>query len=812
MNEQSLPSARSENRAVAPREEAGYGRPVEQPWPEVLEAEDEGVPWHRYVSALFRYKWLVVLGLVLGLAGAVGVWRFVSPDYVAQGSLWVQSNDARGGDRGPIASEGLLQASAWVDLLRSYAVLDTVVRQEKLYLRPARPGDIELFDEFEVSERFAPGSYTLEVTELGERARLMRSDVQVDAGEPGDTLGEPVGFQLPVPSDLSPDRQVEFALVTPRDAARALRESLTAQMDRQGTFIRLELRGKAPERIARVLNGVMERHVELAAELKRGNLDERTRTLERQLEYVETELRNAERELEDFRVRTITLPSDDATPIQPGLEMTRDPVYSSFFEMKVELEQVRRDRERLEEVLQQQPDSGIRVEALELIPSVDDSPELQEALTELLNARTERRTLLERYTSDYPPVRELDQRIRTLERETVPSLIRPLLQQLRFEERTLENRIASAGGDLSEIPPRSIEEARLRRRVDIAQQLYTDLRSRYEEASLARSSSIPDVRILDRATVPEVPSNDQRLRMMLMVVLGGLGAGLVGALFLDQVDPRVRYLNDLDRELGLTILGAIPRIPEGNGKKGARKEAEAFEAFRDLRTSLTYAYGSAGPVLVTISSPAAGEGKSTVTANLGVAFAKLGKRTLVVDADTRRGNLHRSVGGERSPGLMEYLTGTAEGQEVLQSTEFENLYLIGSGARLSNSPELLSTNNMARMVAALKERFDVIIVDSPPLGAGSDAYVLSSLTGNLLLVLRSDRTKKDFAAAKLEPVSRLPVRIVGAVLNDYRPKGPGQYSYYSYGYGHYLPGYEAGRKDAEKKEQAPPRTVKDPAT
>ncbi|MFW6010858.1 MAG: GumC family protein, partial [Gemmatimonadota bacterium] len=757
--------------------------------PAPFEEEDEGIPLRRYLLAVRRYKWIVLASLVLGLAGAYGAWQSVSPDFRAQGSLWVQAEDD---ERGPIASEGLLSSSAWIDLLRSYTVLDSVVIEHKLYLRPGDPEDLPLFDGFELADQFAPGSYRLVVSEDGDRLELRRDENVVQAAAVGDSVGGEVGFRWrPPPEEMVAEREVPFRVVTPRDAARTLSEDLTAEMDQQGVFIQLDLQGKDAERISSVLNAVMERHVDVAADLKRGNLDERTAILQEQLERVENELRTAERELESFRVQTITLP-DESSPIQPGLEMTRDPVFGRYFDMQVERDELRRDRERLESVLEAQPDSGIQVEALELVPSVESSSQLQESLDDLVEARTERRVLRLRYTEEHPPVQDLTERIRRLEQETIPSQVREVIEQLESEEQQLTDRIDSSGVELSEIPTRTIEEARLRRRVAIAENLYTELRNRYEEASLAEASSIPDVRILDRPTMPEVPVNDQRMRLAMMVLAGFVGAGLAVTVLLERFDPRVRYPDQVQEEFGLPILGTIPRIRDG--RRSDESLHAAHEAFRDLRTSVDYAFGSAGPLITAVSAPGAGEGKTLVTANLAISFAEMGRRTLVVDGDTRRGDLHHLLGVDRKPGLTDFLTGSADEEEIVHPTDHENLFVVGSGSRLANSPELLSSGEMGRCLAGMRKAFDVILFDSPPLAAGSDALVLGSITGHLILVLRSGSTNREMAQARMERVERLPIRVLGAVLNDFRPEGIGPYKYY----GTYLPGYEVEVEDEEE--------------
>lgn len=758
------------------------------------EGEDGGFDWRRYASALLRFRWIVVVAVLLGTGATYLFWKRVreAPEYVSYGSLWLQPG---AGDQGPIVTEGLLQTTSWVDLLRSYSVLDSVVMQQRLYLVPATPGDLELFDRFQLGEQPVPGAYRIRVSEDGRQVVLQRNRVEVGRAAQGGRLGGGQGFIWTLPPRLAPGREVAFTVMTPRDAATVLRDQLTAQIDQRGSFIRLGLRGRDPERLAGVVNGVMERHVALAAELKRGHLDEQTEILERQLRLAEAELRDAERTLEDFRVRTITLPSEE-TAIQPGLEMTRGPVFQDFFQMRVEQEQLRRDRQRLEQVLEELPDSEFRIEAVELIPSVGSSSQLREVLASLVQARIEYRSLLQRYTAEHPLAREVADRIANFETNAIPALLAQLVRELRSEEDRLAARIASSGGDLSEIPPRAIEEARLRRRVAIAENLYTQLRGRYETSNLARASSLPDVRILDRAAVSRVPATDRRAGMAVVLFVGFLGAGLAGALMADRLDPRVRTPDEVSNVLGLTVLGIVPRIRGGNGRNGSGNMDQAREAFRGLRTNLEFAYGSAGPIVVTISSPGMEEGKTLVTSNLALCFAELGRRTVVIDGDTRRGNLHHALEGERKPGLTDFLASTSPPDRFIQPTAHPHLHFIGCGTQVANSPELLSSPRIGELLSELRKRYDVILFDSPPLGVGADALVLACLAANMVLLFRSESTHREYAQAKLEPLGRLPVRLLGAVLNDFKPDRLSSPFYHRY-YGNYLPGYETGTEEPE---------------
>jgi tyrosine-protein kinase Etk/Wzc len=186
--------------------------------------------------------------------------------------------------------------------------------------------------------------------------------------------------------------------------------------------------------------------------------------------------------------------------------------------------------------------------------------------------------------------------------------------------------------------------------------------------------------------------------------------------------------------------------------------------------------------MFTISSPGAGDGKSLVSSNLALSFAEAGYRTVLVDGDTRRGQLHAMFGANRRPGLLDYLGGDAPLDAVLRNSTHEKLTLIPCGTRRHRGPELLHSQAMLQLITDLRERFDVIIVDSPPLGAGVDPFVLGAATGNMVVVLRTGATDRKMAEAKLKLLERLPIRPLGAVLNDIRAQGVYRYYTYLYGY------------------------------
>jgi len=357
----------------------------------------------------------------------------------------------------------------------------------------------------------------------------------------------------------------------------------------------------------------------------------------------------------------------------------------------------------------------------------------------------------------------------------------------------LSTRIAGASRELQNIPSRTIEEMRLRRDVAVSENLYTTLQARYAEAKLAEAGAVPDVRVLDSAVVPLIPNSNTGPRLLFIVVAASMGFAVMVALLLDRLDRTFRYPEQATRELGLDIVGFVPTMRD-RGKRGPDPldAAQLVESFRSMRLHLQHLAQPDQPVLVTISSAGASEGKSLVASNLALAFADAGHRTLLIDGDVRRGGLHATFDVPQRPGLTEYLQGKAPLAQVVRpvASTSGSLAVLPRGTAIRRGPELLASQAFTRLVAELRPAYDAIIVDSAPLGAGMDAFALGATTGQMLIVLRAGVTDRRLASAKLKVLDRLPVAIAGAVLNDV--KAEGAYRYYSY-----LPGYdEAEEPDA----------------
>ncbi len=744
----------------------------------------QGLTPQRALLALRRFWWLILIAALLGVAGGFVAYRMVAPVYTAGAEILVSGE--REGNAQPIAADPLMQERALLDLLKSPEVVEPVVRRERLYLSYPR-GLAALFADFDLSADGARfGGYELALSGPDQWVLATAAGAEVDQGRIGDPIGAPVGFEWqPADAQLQGLEPVEFTVRQPREQAMAIRNTLLTTMNEAANFIRVSYSSKNPELAARVVNGLMDEFQTVAATLKEQELEADLSNLVIQLEAAKDSLYQVTQELESFRINTMSEPRPQAIATPGGTEMQRAPQQEEYRLLRSQLQDVQRQLAALRSIQADIGQGSVSTPRLESVERAAQSAEVRGLLTRLVQLRQERDDLLLRYTTQHPLVLDKDEDIQRIE-------------QMDREVSSLQARISQADQEMRRVPALMSREEQLVEEQARFRTLVNDLSNRRTLAEFAFRSSLADFQVLSEATIPQTPSSDKRLSFAAVAFVAFLGLGLAGALVLDRMDSRFRYPEDVTSGIGVDVLGMIPRV------SGSGTQSEVEEAFRDLRMRLMYAHGSAGPLMVVFSSPGPGEGKTLITANLALAFAKIGRRTLVIDADTRRGDLHRLMGEDRGVGLVDYLAGGSDGK-IIHRTEYENLFFMGSGTRLSRAPELLAGERIRHLFLRLKERYDVILVDAPPLGAGADAFHLATLTGSMALVLRAGESEKSMVEKKLQALAHLPVRVLGGILNDVSSAALKGYGYYSY----YLPGYEPGGEDDRVGEYVPALTTGD---
>jgi len=586
-----------------------------------------------------------------------------------------------------------------------------------------------------------------------------------------------IGFTIAAPP---PDESGTLYLTGREEAITGLIVALVVKPRDNTDVIDIGFTAGDPHRAQEVANRV-------AQVFRAGNAQAARQQARRRREFIETQVRFNDSLLVEARRAQTAFRAQEP---QSGVERAGDP--GTLFGLQARREELELERRQYTSLLgrMQDTNSVARRAALGNViaasPSIAANPVVSRLYEQLIRFENMRDSLT---TGDWaraatnPDV----QRLRPLIASSEASLIgavQSVVASLDARISVVRDFQARSVATARRLSTTQATEDALAEQVDNARRIADQLRVEYQKARIAEAVESGQVEIVDFAPLPDAPLGVGRSRTLAFGLLLALLLGGGSAFVADQLNGSVHRREDV-MQLGLPVLGIVPHA---NG--GSTEETEPIiEAMRGIRFNVLHSYGTAGPVIFTITSPGMREGKSFVASNLAVAFADAGHRTLLIDGDLRRGSLYRLLNTRRKPGLTDVLHGESSREDVIQTTSYAPLHFVACGTRTPDAPELLSSEGMARFIAGVRQTFSVVIVDSPPLGAGVDAYALGTVTGNMLVVVRLGTTNREVAEAKLDLLDRLPVRLLGTVLNDVRPDSAyTPYSYYMEGYG-----YEAER-------------------
>jgi len=452
--------------------------------------------------------------------------------------------------------------------------------------------------------------------------------------------------------------------------------------------------------------------------------------------------------------------------------------------------------------------------------TMGESPTLTALRQQLVELEVKLLGLQQKYADNYPEVIALKKQIEeingriereakktTLQENVQPNPLRDSLLMAQVEllkaeakREALRRLTSELESKLSQLPEKEMQYVNLQRDVQVAETLYTTLQQRLQEARIAEATTFGNVTAEEMAALPKDPIYPRKgLNYALGFILAVALAVVSGALA-EYFDDAIKSPADLERRCKITPLAIIPRF-ENNATRLVildSHRSHAAEAFRTLRSSLKFA-GLGKPLkTILITSPEPSEGKSTVSANLAVAFAQAGQKTLIIDADLRRPRVHENFNLDREVGLTTLLVGEASMEEVIKQTGIDNLYAITCGPIPPNPAELLESERMREVLEELKQKFDIIIVDSPLVMGMADSVILSSICDGTLIVTRYNVTSRSALNQARRMLENVKANILGAVLNemDVRRARYGGYYYYYYYYYYYEEGGEKRKRRA----------------
>lgn len=382
-------------------------------------------------------------------------------------------------------------------------------------------------------------------------------------------------------------------------------------------------------------------------------------------------------------------------------------------------------------------------------------------------------------------------------------------QALRSSVSELDGIINGYERQFNKLPKNIIEYARLKRETESLEKLYLAIENKYQEAMINEQSKPGNVILVDAARQATSPSKPNRAMIVAVGFILGLGISFGYVFVRSYFDNTVKTPEDIQNS-NATVLAWIPQI-EGIGNKGnndfefivAKKpDSIPSEAFRTLRTRLQFSKletSSCMKILVTSSAPQ--EGKTVVCVNLAGSFAQTNKKTLLIDCDLRKPRVHSVFGTNRYPGLIDYFFQQASLDEIIRRSDLSNLDYITAGTIPPNPAETLDSQTMKDFIALMSERYDVIIMDSPPIIAVTDSEILANLVDATILVVSAGTTEKDLMEKSVELLSGENSSLIGTVLNNFAYKN-GYGSYYKYYYYYSNPSKgDAGRLSGKQKKQ-----------
>lgn len=733
--------------------------PLSPPREPFFEQPEEELDLSRYLEILHRRRRLLLVSLAAGLIGAAVLYMISPKQYRASTLLLVERK-----------TPALLAAGVSVDV-----------------------------DSWADAQTFYPTQYRL-LQSRGLAERVVRNL---------NLVADPA-FNPPRSAPFSPtaaldDQQALAAL------ARKLQANLEVKPLRDTRLVEIAYTAPHPELAARIANGVAEAYIDWGVETRFASVGRASSFLASQIEALKREIQEKEAQLQAYSRRTdiVALDPNSNVTLQRLEGLNRD--YVEAVSQRIQKEA------RYKELMSSQE---------EAVADLVSGGLVGQLRAEQLKLERDYATKLNTFKPDWPAMQELKARIdkgRQHLQNVIQETVSNAREQAKAEyqaalrrEQSLAQELAKQKAEAMQLNSVAVEYNNLKVEVSTRRGLLDELLRKQAETEVSSrlgNSRESNILVVDRALPPAAAFRPSLKRNL---VLGGalglfLGIGLV--FVAEYLDRRVKSPEEVDRLVGLPVLATIPDVSAdggyaayGYGSKKAKGRASppadqglvielvphfhpklaAAEAYRTLRTALLLS-SAGGLRSVVISSAVAGEGKTVTAANLAVVLAQLGREVALVDGDLRRSRQHQIFSVSNRLGLANYLAGDAPTENIIFPTRIPKLSLIPAGPHPPNPAELLSSSLMSDLLTMLQQRFQFVVVDTPPVLPVTDASIVSAHCAGLVLCVGANQVLREELRSCWERLQVAGVRVLGVVVNRFRPE-LSRYGYGSYyaAYAHYV--------------------------
>lgn len=607
----------------------------------------------------------------------------------------------------------------------------------------------------------------------------------VEAGVTGEVQGD----DAPMSADQLEAR--EQALVN------IFLSKLQVEPVKYSALVRVFFKDTNPKLAARVANALAQNFIDQSLDRRLGAANYTKGYIEGRIEKIKAELLDAEEKLVEYAKENSIIRYDDRQSVM----MDRLTRYSqALADAEVRLEKTKAANVQFEE-------SGGDIHSAALNNEV--IRDLKKQLAALEAKYQEQLTV---YKPAYPAMKRLKQQIEESkiqiekEAERAGGSLNASYEQAAKEVQLLKNNMSSLTTELLDLQTINIQYNTLQRELDNKKKVFDALIEKYSKLNIVDELGANNIFIVDHAAIPRGHSEPSMRKNVMLGALIGLFLGIVIAFILESLDDTIKDADDFEQVAGMPVLGTIPleKLADARDSKDREKDSKLVamfshtepqsplaEAFRSMRTALLFSTTSGAPQVLMATSSMPSEGKSTILINMAITFSqKSNSRVLIIDADLRNPSLHRYLGLDNESGLSDYLTSSGNLTDVTQPTDVAGVFAISAGQIPPDPVELLSSPKMLELLAEVRERFDHIIIDTPPVVGLADALVVSDIVDATLMVATQGKTRKRQLTQALTLLRRAQAHLLGGVLNMVEVK---------HGYGYY---YGYGKDDQKRLQQS----------
>lgn len=555
--------------------------------------------------------------------------------------------------------------------------------------------------------------------------------------------------------------------------------NLTITPIRNSRLVDIRFASPDPKVAGTVANGIAKQYIEQNLEYKFLSTREAADWLGGQLGEQRKKLEESEQALQRYREQGNAVALEDRQNI----------VVQRLADLSTAYTQARTARIEKEALYNQLASLQNNRGALDSFPAVLSNTFIQGLKTQISDLQRQQAQLGEKLGENHPDMVKLASAIASTQAR-LDGEIGKVVQSVRSEflsaqaqERSLSNELETQKNDALALNRTGIEYSVLKREADSNKQIYEALMQRSKETGISGELKTSNIRVVDEAQLPRSPIRPRKFTNLVLGIFGGLMVGLGLAFLLEFVDSRIKNPDEIQFRLGIPFLGLVPGLGPnelaGDPLLDMGLPAHFTEAFRGIRTNVVFSSEETGSRAVLVTSTQPAEGKTIVTANLAISLAQTGQRVLLMDSDMRRPRQHEVFGISASSGLSSVLAGRTKISDSVQKTTREGLWVLPAGPPPRNPAELLGSDRFKQLLKTLREHFDWVIIDSPPVMAVTDAAVIAHLATGVVFVVGCEQTARQLALRATRQLLAAKATFMGAILNRVDlDRNPYYYSHY----------------------------------